>query len=75
MNQIKVYTKESIEGGFRGVTLRYKRPRSYMCGYSFKELLKYVKEELYREDIKEEDVVLFEIFNKAQHWANYIEKE
>ena len=75
MTQIKVFTREDVNGGYDGTLLRHLKPRSYMNGYSFKQLMKYAKEELYWEDIKEEDVVGFEIFNKYEHWTNYIEKE
>lgn len=75
MIQIKVYTKEDIEECYDGTLLRYKRPRRYMTSYSFEQLMKYVKEELYWYDIKEEDVVAFEIFNKDEHWTEYIERE
>lgn len=74
MIQIKVYTKEDLNGGYNGTIIRHKRPRAYMCAYSFKQLMKYVKEELYREDIKEEDVEEFEIFNKNEHWTNCIKR-
>lgn len=75
MTQIKVYTKEDVEGCYDGTLLTHLRPRNYMTGYSFEQLLKYAKEELYWADINEEDVVGFEIFNKNEHWTNYIERE
>ena len=74
MIQIKVYTQEDREQLTTGTTLRNLRPRRYMCGYTFEQLLKYTKEELYWEDIKEEDVVSFEIFDKENHWLQPIEK-
>lgn len=75
MIKIKVFTKEDVEGGYDGTLLTHLRPRRYMTGYSFEQLMKYAKEELYWQDIKEEDVVGFEIFNKEEHWTQYIEKE
>lgn len=75
MIKIKVFTKEDVEGCYDGTILEHLRPRRYMNGYSFEQLMKYAKEELYWADIKEEDVVGFEIFNKEEHWTNYIERE
>ena len=75
MIQIKVFTKEDSEGGYDGTLLNHLRPRRYMTGYSFDQLLKYAKTELFWADIKEDDVVGFEIFNKKEHWTEYIEKK
>ena len=75
MNQIKVFTKEDLEGGYDGTILTHLRPRSYMTGYTFKQLLKYAREELYWADIKEDEITGFEIFNKEEHWTNYIERD
>ena len=75
MIQIKVYTKEHVENGYDGTLLNHLRPRRYMCGYTFKQLMKYAHDELYWADIKEEDVVGFEIFDKKEHWTDYIERE
>ena len=75
MTQIKVYTKEDTEGCYDGTLLTHLRPRNYMTSYSFEQLMKYAKEELYWADIREEDVVGFEIYNKDQHWTNYIARE
>ena len=75
MIRIRVFTKEDCEGGYNGTELIHLRPRSYMTGYSFDELLKYAKEELYWNDINEEDVEYFEIYNKEQHWTSYTERE
>lgn len=74
MNQIKVFTKEDLEGGYDGTILTHLRPRGYMTGYTFKQLLKYAREELYWADIKEEEITGFEIFNKEEHWTTYIER-
>lgn len=75
MIQIKVFTKEDTENGYDGTLLTHLKPRSYMCGYSFEQLLKYAREELYWADIKEEEITGFEIFNKREHWVQYIGKE
>ena len=74
MTKIKVYTKEDMEYGSTGTELRMLRPRTYMTSYSFEQLMKYTKEELYWADIKEEDVVGFTIYNKEQHWVQNIER-
>ena len=75
MIKIKVFTKEDVDGGYDGTELSHLRPRRYMTGYTFEELMKYACEELYWQDIKEEDVVGFEIFDKKEHWTQYIERE
>ena len=72
MTQIRVFTKEDVDGGYNGTELRYLRPRRYMTGYSFEQLVKYTREELEWADIKEEDVVGFEIYNKKEQWTDYI---
>lgn len=75
MIQIRVITKEDVEGGYKGTILRNLKPRRYMTSYTFQELMKYVKEELYWEDIQEDDVVEFEIFDKKGQWTDFIWKE
>ena len=45
MIKIKVFTKEDIEGGYNGTELSYLRPRRYMTGWSFEQLMKYTAEE------------------------------
>ena len=75
MTQIKVFTKEDVDGGYDGTLLNHLRPRRYMTGYTFEDLMKYAKEELYWQDIKEDDVVGFEIFDKSEHWTDYIERK
>lgn len=75
MTQIRVFTKEDHDGGYQGTILNHLRPRAYMTAYSFDQLVKYAKEELYWADINEEDVVEFEIFNKSEHWTTSILKE
>ena len=74
MIQIKVFTKEDVEGGYDGTLLRYLRPRRYMTGYTFNQLVKYTKEELDANDIKEEEITGFEIFDKNEHWTDFIER-
>ena len=75
MQQIKVFTKEDIAGCYDGTLLNHLRPRRYMTAYTFEDLLKYARNELYWADIKEEDVVGFEIFNRKEHWTEYIERK
>lgn len=72
MIQIRVITKEDVEGGYNGTILRNLKPRRYMASYTFQEMMKYVKEELYWEDIQEDEVVEFEIFNKKEQWTDCI---
>lgn len=77
MIKIKVFTKEDIEGGYNGTELSYLRPRRYMTGWSFEQLMKYTAEErkwqLFQEN--DEDVQGFEIFDKKEHWTIYIPRE
>lgn len=75
MIKIKVFTREDEEGGYNGTELTHLRPRAYMTGYSFETLMKYAREELYWADIPEDEVVGFEIFNKEDHWTDYISRE
>lgn len=74
MTKIKVYTKEDREYGSDGTELRMLKPRNYMTSYSFEQLMKYTKEELYWNDIEESDVIGFAIYNKEQHWIQNIER-
>ena len=71
MNQIQVY----VEDSYYPTIIPHKRPTLAHCGYTFSQLIKYIKEELYWLDINEEDITTIEIFNKKQHWCNYFEKE
>lgn len=75
MTQVKVFTKEDSEFGYNGTILTHLRPRRNHTSYSFQDMMKYAKEELFWADISEEEVVGFEIFNKSEHWTTYIEKE
>ena len=67
MLKIKVWTKEG-----RIVELRNLRPRSYMCGWRFEQLVNYTKDELYWKEIEVEDITQFEIVNETQHWRQAI---
>ena len=49
--------------------LRNLRPRRYMCGWSFDRMMKYIKEELYWDDIKEDSVTSITIENEREHWV------
>lgn len=62
MIKIYVVTEENRKTYF--TEIHHKRPRAYMTGYSFEQLMKYVKEELYWQEIDENDVLGFEITNK-----------
>lgn len=55
--------------------LRHLKPRRYMCGWDFKRLLNYIKEELYWEDIDSESVEVIEIHNEKEHWYQAVCKE
>ena len=67
------YKDENNETGLR--ELRNLKPRRYMCGWDFQRCMKYIKEELYWEDIKEEQVEVIEFYNEKEHWLQVIEKE
>ena len=54
--------------------LRNLRPRRYMCGWSFEQLIKYIKEELYWNDIQEEDVLEIVIVNDKEQWVQNIRR-
>ena len=75
MTKIRVTTKEDAEYGYTGTVLTHLRPRRYMTGYSFNQLMDYIREELKCNDINPEEVICIEIFNKEEHWTDYIEKE
>ena len=51
------------------------KPRRYMCGWSFEQMIKYTKEELYWKDIDVESVSSFEIVCEKEHWVQSINKE
>nr|DAE44656.1 MAG TPA: hypothetical protein [Caudoviricetes sp.] len=55
--------------------LRCLKPRRYMCGWDFERLLKYIKEELYWEDIDSESIEVIEICNDSEHWYQAVSKE
>lgn len=67
------YKDENNESGLR--ELRNLKPRRYMCGWDFKRCLKYIKEELYWEDIKEKQVEVVEFYNEREQWLQCIERE
>lgn len=74
MLKVKVYYKDENDRTHEKV-LNYLKPRRYMCGYSFEQFLKYVKEELYWEDINKEEVYQFEVENSKENWYVIIKKE
>ena len=61
MLKIKVWFKDE-NGEDNEKTLSNLRPRSYMTSWSFEKLMKYIKEELYWNDIEQDsvDVIEFE---------------
>ena len=59
MLKIKVWFKDE-NGEDNEETLSNLRPRSYMTSWSFERLMKYIKEELYWKDIKENSVEVIE---------------
>lgn len=66
--------KENREFNIRK-ELRGLKPRLYMCGWSFKKMLKYIKEALYWMEIKPEQVDFIEIVNEKEHWLQPIRKK
>ena len=75
MTKIRVFTKEDELCGYNGTELTHLRPRAYMTSYSFEALMDYAKEELYWADIPEDAVIGFEIYNKKEHWCDYISRK
>jgi hypothetical protein len=72
--KIKVWynDREYNEVGLK--ELRNLRPRRYMCGWSFEQLIKYIKEELHWNDIEEEDVIEIVIENEREQWIENIRR-
>lgn len=70
MLKVKIWTTDGAH-----IELRHLRPRRYMCGYSFERMMKYIKEELYWEDIEENDVSVIEIENEREHWIQTFRRE
>lgn len=72
MMKIKVWHKnaKTNEEGCR--VLRNLKPRRYMTSWSFNQLINYVKEELYWEDIEKDSVVEIVIFNEREQWQQVI---
>lgn len=67
MLKVYVWTKES-----RKVELNYLKPRNYMCGWPFERAMKYIKNELYWNDINPEDVDVIVFENETEHWYQSI---
>ena len=70
--KIKVYYNDREYNQVGSRELRNLRPRRYMCGWSFEQLIKYIKEELDWNDIKEEDVREIVIENEKEQWVQNI---
>lgn len=63
--KLNIWTKE-----LQKITLSNLKPRKYMLDWDFERRMKYIKEELYWEDISEEDVEVIEIANEKSHWIS-----
>lgn len=63
--KLNIWTKE-----LQKITLSNLKPRKYMLDWDFERRMNYIKEELYWEDIKEEDVEVIEIANEKSHWIS-----
>lgn len=73
MLKVKVwYVDENKELGC--TDLHNLKPRRYMCGWSFEQMIKYTKEELYWKEIDVECVSSFEIVCEKEHWVQNIHK-
>ena len=73
MLKVKVYYKDENDRIHEKV-LNHLKPRRYMCGYSFEQFLKYVKEELYWHGIDKEKIYQFEIYNDKERYFQVIKK-
>ena len=74
MLKVKVYYKDENNETCKE-ELNHLKPRQYMCGYSFEQFLKYVKEELYWQGIDKEKVYQFEIYNDKERYFQVIKNE
>ena len=76
MLELKVlYMNRKDESAYcQGRVLHHKKPRLYMCGWSFEKMMKYAKDELSWEEINEKDVRCFIIINEKQCWYQAIRK-
>lgn len=75
MLKIKVWYNDREYNELGSRELRNLRPRRYMCGWSFEQLIKYIKEELYWNDIKVEDVIEIVIENEKERWMQNIARQ
>lgn len=66
---IKVYawTKDNEK-----VEFNLLKPRRYMCGWTFERAMKYIEEELYWQDVPQEDIDVIVFENKEEHWFQSI---
>ena len=78
MIKLYVITKTFDERGlefYRHYEIHYKRPRRYMCGWNFEQMMKYAKSEIEWLDIDDnEEIVGFELTNKDEYWTQSIYK-
>lgn len=61
--KVKVYY-----GGTHACELHHLKPRRYMLGWDFKQLLKYVSKELYWNDLEENDIETIELYDDSEYW-------
>ena len=73
MIKIKVWYED--DGKYYSEELRNLKPRRYMCGWSFEQLLKYTKEELSWTSINVDSIMSFDIYSEDEHWCQNIRKE
>lgn len=64
MIKVCVWTKE-----LRRVVLNNLRPRRYMCGWTFEQCLRYIKNELYFNDVDVSDIREIEFFDEREMWV------
>lgn len=72
MIKIRVWYKDNDELASR--TLRNLKPRRYMCGWDFVRCLYYIKDELYWEDIRPEQIESIEFYNEKEQWIQIIKR-
>ena len=73
MLKIKVWYK-NVNGESANRELRNLKPRSYMCSWEFSRLLKYIKDNLYWDEIDENLVEVIEIVNEKEHWFQSVSR-
>lgn len=74
MTKIKIWYQDD-NGESCSYEFNHLKPRIYMCGYTFNQLMKYIKNELYWTDIKPEQVTEIIIFNERYQWQQIIKRD